>query len=124
MTDGADAKFGVPIFGAPVADAIGRMSPTMNRWFLDPGSMLDPRMFGSASASVDKAASIEKSMLSDAKDYADLVAKLPQDQMDNFPGGKGEKIESKLRSQAEPSKLHWEKIRKTELQTVKKPWGW
>jgi hypothetical protein len=49
---------------------------------------------------------------------------LPHDQMDNFPGGKGEKIESKLRGQAEPSKLHWEKIRKTELKTMKKPWGW
>ena len=45
----------------------------------------------------------------------------PHDQMDNFPDGKVDGVESKLRSQPEPSRIYKKPSR---LKEVRKPWGW
>jgi hypothetical protein len=45
----------------------------------------------------------------------------PHDQMDNFPDGKVDGVESKLSSQPESTRL---RMKLSRLREVRKPWGW
>jgi hypothetical protein len=52
----------------------------------------------------------------------------PHDQMDNFPSGKADEIEAKLRSQSgsqQGRELPWRReAPRSDLKNLKKPWGW
>jgi len=52
---------------------------------------------------------------------------LPPDQMDNFPSGKADQVESGLKALPGSASLyeqHAQKRKRTELKELKKPWGW
>jgi hypothetical protein len=73
------AEVGYSIF-TPILKPLAGGNPKIARWLLDPSSLIDPVIQGSAASAVDRSSSLESALLGLAQKWHKGFRKLPKDQ--------------------------------------------